>query len=97
MAMQKPGEKPANSGEYLEVGSRGDPVPAACQVSIEKGDTPSVTGFVAFRANARDALCYRLRSSPCYRRDALGCRLRSSPCYRPGRPQLQALLLSGRA
>ncbi|MCD4706136.1 MAG: YjzC family protein [Candidatus Sabulitectum sp.] len=40
MAMQKPGEKPAMSGEYLEVGPRGGQVPAPRQVSIEKGDTP---------------------------------------------------------
>lgn len=40
MAMQKLGEKPARSGEYLEVGPRGGRVPASCRVSIEKGDTP---------------------------------------------------------
>jgi len=40
MATQKPGEKPARSGEYIERGPRGGEVPRPRQVTIETGDTP---------------------------------------------------------
>jgi len=40
MGIQKPGEKPAKPGEYLEVGSRGGEVKNPRKVTIEKGDTP---------------------------------------------------------
>lgn len=36
--LQKPGERPARSGEYLESGPRGGDVPNARQVTIERGD-----------------------------------------------------------
>jgi hypothetical protein len=36
--LQKPGEKPARPGEYLESGPHGGKVPEARQVTIERGD-----------------------------------------------------------
>ncbi|HNX08676.1 MAG TPA: YjzC family protein [Methanothrix sp.] len=36
--LQKPGEKPARSGEYLERGPRGGDVPKARQVTIDRKD-----------------------------------------------------------
>ena len=36
--LQKPGEKPVRSGEFLESGPRGGEVPNARQVTIERGD-----------------------------------------------------------
>lgn len=38
MATQRPGEKPARPGEYIERGPRGGGVPDARQVTIEPGD-----------------------------------------------------------
>ncbi|MEO1211114.1 MAG: YjzC family protein [Cyanobacteria bacterium J06638_20] len=38
MERQKPGEKPAKSGEYVERGKRGGHVPNPRQVTIEPGD-----------------------------------------------------------
>lgn len=38
--LQKPGETPAQSGEYIERGSRGGQVPNPRQVTIEPGDKP---------------------------------------------------------
>lgn len=40
MGTQKPGEKPAKPGEYIEVGPRGGKVQNPRIVTIEKGDTP---------------------------------------------------------
>ncbi len=37
---QKPGEKPARPGEYIERGPRGGRVPGARQVTMEPGDNP---------------------------------------------------------
>ncbi|MGL5255426.1 MAG: YjzC family protein [Proteocatella sp.] len=36
--LQKPGEKPARSGEYIERGPRGGNINKPRQVTIEKGD-----------------------------------------------------------
>lgn len=36
--LQKPGEKPQNSGEYIERGPRGGKVPNPHQVTIEPND-----------------------------------------------------------
>lgn len=38
--LQKPGEKPARSGEYVERGPRGGEIPKAREVTIEPGDNP---------------------------------------------------------
>lgn len=38
MATQKPGEKPAKPGEYVERGPRGGSIPKPRVVTIEKGD-----------------------------------------------------------
>lgn len=38
--LQKPGEKPARSGEYIERGPRGGQVNKPRQVTIEPGDNP---------------------------------------------------------
>ena len=38
--LQKPGEKPARSGEYVERGPRGGSLPKPRRVTIEQGDTP---------------------------------------------------------
>jgi len=38
--LQKPGEKPKTSGEYIERGPRGGEVPNARQVTMEPGDNP---------------------------------------------------------
>jgi len=38
--LQKPGEKPALPGEYIERGPQGGKVPGARQVTIEPGDAP---------------------------------------------------------
>ena len=38
--LQKPGEKPARPGEYIERGPRGGNVPKPRQVTIEPNDTP---------------------------------------------------------
>lgn len=38
--LQKPGEKPAKAGEYIERGPRGGKVEQARQVTIEPGDKP---------------------------------------------------------
>lgn len=38
--LQKPGEIPAKSGEYVERGPRGGVVPNARQVTMEPKDTP---------------------------------------------------------
>ncbi len=37
---QKPGETPAQPGEYIEVGERGGQVRNPRQVTMEEGDTP---------------------------------------------------------
>ena len=37
---QKPGEKPAKSGEYIERGPRGGQVEKPNTVTIERGDSP---------------------------------------------------------
>ena len=37
---QKPGEKPAKPGEYIEVGPRGGQVANPRKVTIEEGDKP---------------------------------------------------------
>ncbi|NVB39848.1 YjzC family protein [Pseudenhygromyxa sp. WMMC2535] len=37
---QKPGEKPAKPGEYVERGPRGGEVPEPREVTIEPGDSP---------------------------------------------------------
>ena len=36
--LQKPGEKPARPGEYIERGPRGGVIPDPRQVTIERGD-----------------------------------------------------------
>jgi len=36
--LQKPGEKPNRTGEFIECGPRGGDVPKARQVTIEPGD-----------------------------------------------------------
>jgi YjzC-like protein len=41
--LQKPGEEPSKSGEYIEHGSRGGKAPNPRQVTIEKGDTLSTS------------------------------------------------------
>jgi len=38
--LQKPGEKPARPGEYVERGPQGGEVPKARQVTIEPKDSP---------------------------------------------------------
>jgi hypothetical protein len=38
MSLQKPGEKPSRSGEYIESGLRGGKVSNPRQVTIEQGD-----------------------------------------------------------
>ena len=38
--LQKPGENPSRSGEYIERGARGGDVPNPRQVTIEPGDKP---------------------------------------------------------
>lgn len=38
--LQKPGENPDRSGEYIERGPRGGTVPNPRQVTIEPGDKP---------------------------------------------------------
>ena len=38
--LQKPGEKPARPGEYIERGPRGGEVSKPRRVTIEPGDTP---------------------------------------------------------
>jgi YjzC-like protein len=38
--LQKPGEEPSKSGEYIERGPRGGKVLNPRQVTIERGDTP---------------------------------------------------------
>ena len=40
MGIQKPGEKTAKPGEYLEVGPRGGKVKDPRQATMEKGDSP---------------------------------------------------------
>ncbi len=41
--LQKPGEEPSKSGEYIERGPRGGKVPNPRQVTIEKGDMISTS------------------------------------------------------
>lgn len=36
--LQKPGEKPSGTGEYIERGPRGGKVPNARQITIGRGD-----------------------------------------------------------
>lgn len=38
--LQKPGEKPKSSGEYIERGPRGGEIPDPRQVTMEPGDNP---------------------------------------------------------
>lgn len=38
--LQKPGQQPAKSGEYVERGPRGGKVPTPREVTIEPGDRP---------------------------------------------------------
>lgn len=38
--LQKPGQKPARPGEYVERGQRGGKVPHSRQVTIQPGDSP---------------------------------------------------------
>lgn len=38
--LQKPGERPKKSGEYIERGPMGGEVPDARQVTMEPGDNP---------------------------------------------------------